>query len=75
MAEKFVIVHRSYDPILIEHLGEMLREAGVVAKVIGTRDSALIGVGPSINELHLSVPIPQAGEATDFLRGILRRRG
>ena len=67
MGEPFVIVHRSYDPLVIDHLGEILREAGIAARVLGTREAALIGMGSSIAELHISVPESQAGEATEFL--------
>ncbi len=75
MSEKFVIVHRSSDPILIEHLGEMLRESGVSARVLGTRDAALIGVGRSIVELNITVPEVQAGEAADFIEAFFADEG
>ena len=75
MSERYVIVHRSYDPIVIEHLGEMLREAGVAARVLGTRTAALIGVGSSITELHIEVPEIQAAEATEFLESYFAEEG
>ena len=70
-----VIVHRSYDPILIEHLGEMLRDSGLSARVVGTRSAALIGVGPSITELNLSVPRSEAAEAYEFLEAFFADEG
>ena len=75
MSERYVIVHRSYDPIVIEHLGEILREAGIAARVLGTRSAALIGVGSVITELHIAVPESQAGEATDFLESYFEGEG
>jgi len=67
MSERFVIVHRSYDPIQADLLGDLLRDAGVAARVTGTRSGAAIGVGQNILEVHIAVPEAQAGEATDFL--------
>lgn len=75
MSERYVIVHRSYDPIVIEHLGEMLREAGIAARVLGTRSAALIGVGSVIAELHIGVPESQAGDATEFLESYFEGDG
>ena len=75
MGERFIIVHRSYDALLLDHLGEMLRDAGVAAKVLGTRDAAIIGVGSSITELNISVPESQAAEATDFLEAFFADEG
>src|SRR5262245_21573586 len=74
-AERFVIVHRSYDPIQAEFLGELLRENHIAARVIGTRSAALIGVGPNAMQLHIEVPASQAGAATDFLEAFLAERG
>lgn len=75
VSESYVIVHRSYDPIVIEHLGEMLREAGIAARVLGTRSASLIGVGSVITELHIGVPESQAGEATEFLEDYFAGEG
>lgn len=65
--DSYVIVHRSYDPIEAELLGELLRDAGVRARVTGTRSGAMIGVGQNILEVQIAVPSEQAGQATDFL--------
>ena len=67
MSERFVIVHRTYDPIQADMLGELLRDAGLAARVTGTRSGALIGVAQNILEVHIAVPESQAGPATDFL--------
>lgn len=67
MSERFVIVHRTYDPIQADLLGDLLRDAGVAARVTGTRSGAAIGVGQNILEVSIAVPEGQAGEATDFL--------
>jgi hypothetical protein len=71
MSERFVIVHRTYDPMQADMLGELLREAGVFARVTGTRSGALIGAAQNILEVHLAVPESQAGQATDFLEAYL----
>lgn len=65
--DRYVIVHRSYDPIQAELLGELLRDADVSARVTGTRSGAMIGVGQNILEVQIAVPSDQAGQATDFL--------
>lgn len=67
MSERFVIVHRTYDPIQADLLGDLLRDAGLAARVTGTRSGAAIGVGQNILEVSIAVPADQAGEATDFL--------
>jgi hypothetical protein len=67
MSERFVIVHRTYDPIQAELVGSLLRDAGIPARVTGTRSGALIGVAQNILEVHIAVPESQAGQATDFL--------
>lgn len=65
--DSYVIVHRSYDPIEADLLGDLLRDAGVSARVTGTRSGAMIGVGQNILEVQIAVPSEQAGQATDFL--------
>jgi Putative prokaryotic signal transducing protein len=67
MSGRFVIVHRTYDPIQADILGDLLRSAGVNARVTGTRSGALVGVAQNIIEVHIAVPESQAGDATDFL--------
>jgi hypothetical protein len=67
MHERFVIVHRTTDPIQAELLGQLLRGGGLTARVVGTRSAASIGVGQHIVEIHISVPESEAGQATDFL--------
>lgn len=75
MSEHFVIVHRTYDPIQADLLGDLLRDAGVAARVTGTRSGAAIGVGQNILEVHIAVPEHQAGEATDFLEAYFGQDG
>jgi hypothetical protein len=75
MNEKFVIVHRTYDPIQADMLADILRENGVTARVLGTRHGAVIGVAQHILQLHLEVPASQAGQATDFLESYFEGEG
>jgi hypothetical protein len=75
MSERFVIVHRTYDPIQADMLGDLLREAGLCARVTGTRSGALIGVAQNILEVHIAVPESQAGSATDFLESYFAADG
>jgi hypothetical protein len=71
VSEPFVIVHRTYDPIQADLVGDLLRDAGIAARVVGTRSGASIGVGQVIMEVHIAVPQSQAGHATDFLEEYL----
>ena len=75
MSEKYVIVHRSYDPVQTDMLGDILRENGIHARVLGTRHGAVIGVGPNILQMHIEVPRSQAGPATDFLEAFFETDG
>lgn len=83
MSSRFVIVHRTYDPIQAELLGDLLRDSGIAARVLGTRSAALVGVASNIMQMHIEVPAAQAGAATDFLEAyfgedgeeLLRREG
>lgn len=67
MTEPFVIVHRTFDPIEADLLADLLRDAGLSPRVVGTRSGAAIGVGQNILEVQLAVPQSHAGEASDFL--------
>jgi hypothetical protein len=70
-----VIVHRSYDPVQAELLGEVLRDAGIAARVVGTRSGAHIGVGQAILHVHIEVPAAQAGAATEAIESFLTADG
>lgn len=56
-------------------LGDLMRENGMSARVLGTRHGAVIGVGQNILQMHIEVPQSQAGEATDFLEAYFRGDG
>jgi hypothetical protein len=75
MSENYVIVCRTYDAVQADMLGDLLRENGIAARVLGTRHGALIGVGQNILQMHIEVPQSQAGEATDFLESFFQGEG
>lgn len=75
MPADYVTVHRTYDPLQADILGDLLRENGVAARVLGTRHGAVIGVGQVILQMHIEVPAEHAGEATDFVESFLRGDG
>jgi hypothetical protein len=75
MSENYVIVCRTYDSVQADMLGDLLRENGIAARVLGTRHGALIGVGQNILQMHIEVPQSQAGEATDFLEAFFQGEG
>lgn len=74
-SESYVIVHRSYDPIQTDMVGDLLRENGIAARVLGTRHGAVIGVAQNILQMHIEVPRSQAGQATDFLEAFFDGHG
>ncbi|MCG8417734.1 MAG: hypothetical protein MJE77_07290 [Proteobacteria bacterium] len=73
--ERYVIVHRSYDPLQTDMLGDILRENGISARVLGTRHGAGIGAAQNILQVHIEVPQSQAGQATDFLEAFFEGDG
>ena len=75
MRENYVIVHRTFDPIQADIIGQIMRENGIAARVLGTRHGAVIGVAQNILQQHIEVPASQAGEATDFLEVFLAGDG
>lgn len=75
MTETYVIVHRTHDAVQADMLGDLLRENGIAARVLGTRHGAVIGVGQNILQVHIEVPQGQAGEATDFIEAFLQGQG
>ena len=75
MADRYIIVHRSYDPVVTDMVGDVLRSNNIAARVMGTRSGAAIGAGQNIMELYIEVPEPQAGQATDFLEDFFRDNG
>lgn len=70
-----MIVYRTSLPFQADMLGDLLRENGIAARVIGTRHGAAIGAGQHIFQTHIEVPYSQAGQATDFLEGFFRVEG
>src|SRR5688572_6521463 len=65
--EAFVTVYRTADPVRAEMLADVLRQEGLVARVIGTRNGALIGVAQGVLALRIEVPAQQASEAAAAL--------
>ncbi|GAB4562648.1 MAG: hypothetical protein Tsb0020_11120 [Haliangiales bacterium] len=75
MADTFVIVHRTSDPIQADLLGALLREQGLAARVLGIRYGSSIGVGQHLAPMRIEVPRSQAGAATDFLEAYFEQDG
>lgn len=75
MGERAVIVHRSFDQVQAEMLGEVLRDAGIDARVLGTRSGAQIGVGDVILRLNIEVPAAQEAQAREMLAAFLAGDG
>jgi hypothetical protein len=68
MADGYVTVHKTNDPIEAEMLEELLRDSGLDARLIGTRNAALLGAAQHIMNLRLEVPADQEELAKELLR-------
>jgi len=75
MSHQFAIVHRTYDPIQAELLGDLMRDAGISAQIIGTRSGAMIGAGQVIMQMYIQVPQREAAQAIDFLEAYFEQDG
>jgi hypothetical protein len=73
--ERFVVVYRAYDPVQAEMMCGVLGDAGLNARLIGTRSAASIGAGPSIADLKVEVPASHEARATEILASILDTDG
>lgn len=67
----FVTVYRGRDPVLAEMLEDVLETEGFDARLLGTRNAALLGAGQQIMALRIEVPADQAEDAAEAIEGIL----
>lgn len=70
----FVVVHRTFDPIEVEIVVDILVQNGIDARGLGTRHGAIIGVGQGILEQRVEVPASRADEAREILAAFLASR-
>ncbi len=70
--DAFVEVARPTSALEGEMAVDFLRQQGIVARLLGTRDAALIGVGPQIVALRLEAPASRAREARGLLAALAR---
>ena len=75
MSDRYVIVHRTSDPIQAELLGELMHNNGIAVRVLGIRYGASVGVGQYLLPMRIEVPESQAGLATDFLEAYFEQDG
>lgn len=68
MADGYVTVHKTNDPIEAEMLEELLRDSGLDVRLLGTRNAALLGAAQHIMNLRLEVPAEQAEQAKELLK-------
>ena len=71
MSDPFVSVCGIDDPIQGQHLVELLTDAGIRARLLGTRHAALIGVAQNILGLKIEVPAAAAERARELIDGFL----
>lgn len=70
-SEIFETIYRTSDPVTGEMLEDVLRSEGFDARLLGTRNAALLGAGQSIFELRIEVPASQAADAAATIEAVL----
>jgi Putative prokaryotic signal transducing protein len=63
----YVTVHRTYDPLLAEMLGDLLRQEGIDARVLGSQASAIFGAAQSFLQTRIDVPEADAARAQEVI--------
>jgi len=66
-----LVIYSSTDPIEAQMLRELLEAKGITARLLGTRDAALMGAGQHIFQQRIEVPEEQAQEAEELIAAIL----
>jgi len=63
----YVTVHRTYDPIGAEMLGDLLQQEGIDARVLGSHASAIFGAAQSFLQVRIEVPAADAARARELI--------
>src|SRR5205823_2190150 len=63
----YVTVHRSYDPLFAEMLGDLLRQEGIDARVLGSQASSLFGAAQSFLQTRIDVPADDASRSAELI--------
>jgi hypothetical protein len=66
----YVTVHRSHDPVLADMIGDLLRQEGVEAHVVGSHASAIFGAAPSFLQTRIDVPAADAARAAELIAAL-----
>jgi hypothetical protein len=66
-----VTVHRSHDPVLAEMIGDLLRQEGLDAHVVGSHASAIFGAAQSFLQTRIDVPEGDAARAVELIRALV----
>lgn len=72
---EFVVVVRPVDAIEGEMMLQVLRDHDIECRLLGTRNAALIGVGPQATPLRIEVPTTQVKAARALLAELRPPRG
>jgi hypothetical protein len=70
----YCTVHRTYDPLLAEMLGDLLRQEAIDARVLGSKASAIFGAAQSFLETRIDVPADDATRAAELIAAIVTER-
>ncbi len=68
------VIYRSGDPMQAQMIAESLLEAGFDARLLGTRNAALLGVGQMLFEQRIEVPEAQAEAAAALVSSLVDER-
>jgi hypothetical protein len=67
----YVTVHRSHDPVLADMLGDLLRQEGIDAHVVGSHSSAIFGAAHSFLQTRIDVPEADAARAVELVAALV----
>ena len=68
----YVTVHRTYDPLVAEMLGDLLRQEDIDARVLGTQASAIFGAAQNFLQVRIDVPGADATRASEIIAAMLK---
>lgn len=70
----YVTVHRSHDPVLADMLGDLLRQEGLDAHVVGGHASAIFGAAHSFLQTRIDVPEADAARAVELIAALVAQQ-
>jgi hypothetical protein len=73
--QPYELLYEVHNPVEADILADLLASHEVDARVLGSRDGNLIGVGQNILAIRIEVPVSQREAAAEVLEAFLREDG